>query len=73
MLFLALTAPIYRRTYVIYFLNKRRDVILPKNPPIGSALPIQDINYDPANKLALTCSFRHTVGPYCLCEFSHLE
>ncbi len=45
----------------------------PKKSAIGSALPIQDINYESANILALTCSFRHTVGPYCLCEFSHLE
>jgi hypothetical protein len=41
-------------------------VNLPKIRKIGTALPIQDINYDSANILALTCPFR-------LCEFSHLE
>ncbi len=31
--------------HLIYFLNKWRDVNLPKNSQIGSALPIQYINY----------------------------
>jgi hypothetical protein len=48
-------------------------VNLPKNLEIGSALPIQEINYGCDNILAQTFPFRHTVGPYCLCEFSHLE
>jgi len=36
-------------------------VNLPKNQQIGSALPIQDINYGCANILAQTCSSRQ----YC--------
>jgi hypothetical protein len=31
---------------------------------IGSALPIQDINYDSGNIMALTYPFRRTVEPY---------
>jgi hypothetical protein len=36
---------------------------------IGSALPIQDVNYDSANILALTYPFRQTVESNFLSHF----
>jgi hypothetical protein len=56
--------------HLIYFLNKRREVNLPKNQKIGSALPIQEINDDSANILAQTYYFRQY---FWLCECQNLE
>jgi hypothetical protein len=47
-------------------------VNLPKNPQIVSALPIQDINYDSTNILALTFPYRYTVGPYFVFVSFHI-
>ncbi len=60
MLFLSLTAPNIL-AHLIDFLNKRREVNPQKYPQIRDVLPIQEINYGSANKLAQTCSFRQ----YC--------
>ncbi len=68
MLFLALTAPIYWRIEFTFWISNGMWTSQ-KIRKIGSALPIQDINYISANMLALTFPFRHTVGPSFLSHF----
>jgi hypothetical protein len=69
MLFLALTAPIHWRILFTFWISNMMWTSQ-KIRKIGSALPIQDINYDSANILALTNPFRHTDEPYF---HSHFE
>ncbi len=68
MLFLALTAPTYWRIEFTFWISNM--MWTSQNiRKICSALPIQDINYDSDNILALTYPFCHTVEPYFLSHF----